>query len=444
MKKVFLFFTILSLVAVFFAISVLAAEGAVAKVGEVEYGSLQEAIDGAGKGDTVVLLADLEFATDVATGEGKGYFNVSADDEITIDFNGKSINVTENCSGHFILFYNFGSLTVKNGTVSLTATVDRDWNAESAVFMNRGGIFTVESGSYEHKGGTDMAFALDNNGNSFGDAYAYVNGGRLASTYRAIRMRMADTTLNGEPGNGTVSLTVTGGEIYGTNSGIWGQITNPYSGELGDLGITGGTVGGGKTAITMGKDEYENIDVTISGDARIEGTISGEAKDFEISGGTFTAPIPDGFCKDGFSPVQNADGSFSIAVALEATFSFLGYSVNSDYSSIAVGYNIDQELLATWREQNGVEKFDFGCAFGINSISKSTLSSFAKYSNYQTFHAKIKGIDITNENHLTSSLALALYINRGNGIEYVVEIDNKIAIVDASSVPTVTMSSYVK
>lgn len=444
MKRLFTFICLVSLVTVFFALSAFAQEGAVASVGGVEYNSLQDAIDAAGKGDTVLLLTDLEIETDVSTGEAKGYFSVYADDEITIDFNGKTISATESATGHFILFYNRGTLTVQNGAVDLTSTVNRGWNALSAVFMNRGGVFTVESGAYEHKGGTDMAFALDNSGNSFGDAYAYINGGSLVSTYRAIRLRMADTTLNGG-GNGIVSLTVTGGEIYGANSGVWGQITNAYAGELGDLGITGGTIGGGKTAINMAKDEHENIDVTISGDAHINGVISGEASDFAISGGTFTSAIPEGFLAQGFSPVLNSDGSYSVAIDLSAAFTFLGYSINNEHTSITAGYNVNQETLALWREQNGVESFDFGCVFGINGVvSEKSATSFARYTEYQNFNAKIKGIDSSNSTHINSNLSMALYVNRGNGMEYVVELDGEIAIVGAEDIPSVTFASFVK
>lgn len=444
MKKLFLFVCLVSIVAACLALSVFAQGNAVASVGGVEYDSLQAAINAAGDGDTVLLLTDLEIETDVSTGEAKGYFNVSAEDEIVLDLNGKAINVIESSTSHFILFYNYGTLTVKNGTVELTSTVNREWNAESAVFLNRGGVFTVESGTYEHKGGTAMAFALDNSGNSFGDAYAYINGGRLASTYRAIRMRMADTTLNGG-GNGIVSLTVTGGEIYGDNSGIWGQITNAYAGELGGLDITGGTIGGGKTAINMAKDENKNIDVTISGSACINGTISGEASDFAISGGTFTSAIPEGFLAEGFSPVLNGDGTYSVAIDLTAAFTFLGYSVNNEHTSITAGYNVNQETLALWREQNGVESFDFGCIFGINgTISEKSATSFAKYTEYQNFNAKIKGIDANNSTHINASLSMALYVNRGNGMEYVVEIDGKIAIVGTEEIPSVNFASFIQ
>ena len=442
LKKLLIFTSLLFLAVVFFAMSVFAQDGAVASVGGIEYDTLQSAIDAAYSGDTVTLLKDIALESNL-NDAAKGVFNINADDKITIDLNGKTVSVTDNSDGNFIAFYNYGNLALKNGTISVTSTVDRGWNAESAVVLNRGGSLVIESGTYKHNGGTSMAFALDNSGNSFGDAYATINDGTLISTYTAIRLRMADTTLNGNPGNGVAELTVKGGYIYGANRGVWGHITNSYSGELGSLDITGGTIGGGKNAINMAMDEYDNIGVTISGDARIEGTISGEANDFEISGGSFTAAIPEGFLADGFSPVLNDDGSYSVNVALTAAFSFLGYSVNAEYTSITAGYTVDQEILALWISQNNADGFDFGCIFGTNNkLAEGSMKSFAKYTEYQTFNAKIQGIDKTNDKHINTNLSMALYINRGNGTEYVVEINGKIAIVGAEDVPTVTFASF--
>ena len=442
MKKLlsFLFFTtVLSIICAF---SVFASD-AVAKIGDAEYQSLQEAIDAAGVGDTVTLLTDLTIETSKATGEASGYFVISADDKITIDLNGKTINATDSATSHFVLFYNRGELTIKNGTVNLTAAVNREWNALSAVIMNRGGKLTVESGEYNHLGGTSMAFALDNSGNSFGDTYAYINGGTLTSTYTGIRMRMADTTLNGDPGNGIVYLSITGGFVYGENRGVWGHVTNAFTQELGALEISGGTVGGGKNSINMASDGYENIFITISGDACINGELKGESADFDIIGGTFTTSVSPDFLANGFVLVENGDGTFSVAVSLESAFIFLGYSVNENvYSSITAGYRVNRDVITAYCEQNGIESFDFGCAFGIGAINESTAISFIEYVDYTFFNAKITGIDSSKESHLNAILAMALYFDLGDGKQYVCEIDGAIAFVDSTGVTTVTYAEY--
>lgn len=417
---------------------------AIAKIGDVEFEDLQEAINAAGVGDTIVILKDITVETSASE-----LFRIYEDDKIVIDLNEKTINVTESSAKDFVLFYNFGDLTLKNGTVNLTSTIDRGWGALSDVVQNRGGVLTIESGSYNHLGGTSMAFALDLSGNSYGDAYTTINGGSFVSTYIAIRMRMADTTLNGNPGNGIVSLVVNDGYIYGTNSGIWGQITNAYAEDLGDLGVTGGTVGGGKTAINIASDGYDNIFVGITGEAKIEGVLKGEANDFSISGGSFTQEIPDGFCAVGFKPAVKEDGSYGVAVvSLEDAFTFIGFSVPEflvdGKTSVAAGYLINHEVLDAYCLANNVEVIDLGCAFGVGGIREDMCTSFNDYGKYTTFNAKIAGINPENEKHITAELAMALYIDLGQGNSYVVEIDGVIALVDVSSVPTVTYKELIE
>jgi hypothetical protein len=125
-------------------------------------------------------------------------------------------------------------------------------------------------------------------------------------------------------------------------------------------------------------------------------------------------------------------------------FSFLGYSVNEEKTSITAGYNVNRELLDEYCRENGIGSFDFGCSFGVNGVFEDNLStSFAKYTKYQTFNARIKGFDQNYDKHLNAVISLALYVNRGNGREYVVEIDGEIAIVGKEQIPTITYGSLI-
>ena len=284
---------------------------AVAQIGQTKYGTLQDAVEAAGEGATITLLMDLTIESDL-NNAAKGIFNIAADDKITIDLNGKTIHVTDNSSGNFIVFYNYGDLTIKDGNVNLTATKNREWNAQSTIILNRGGKLTIESGCYIHNGGTDMAITVDNSANSFGDAFLVVNGGEIKSTYTAIRNRMANTTLNGTPGNGVAAIKVTGGTIYGGSRGIWGQITDAYADQLGSLEVVGGTIEGGKQAIKIDTDSYSNIGVTITGNAVIKGELRGEGEDFNITGGSFTYAVSEELFADNYGPHQNEDGSYGV------------------------------------------------------------------------------------------------------------------------------------
>ena len=313
----------------------------VASIGEKKYTSLQDAIDAANAGDTITLLENLQIESDLVNA-AKGYFNIAADDVITIDLNGKTIDVTDNSTGNFIVFYNYGDLTIKNGTVNVTSTIDRDWNAQSTVILNRGGNLTVESGTYNHNGGTDMAITLDDSGNSFGDANMTINDGTITSTYTAIRMRMAKTSLNGTPGNGLVYLTVNGGTISGAKRGIWGQITNASADALGNLTVTGGTISGVNNAIIMDADDSQNIEVSISGTASIEGVISGDTADYEITGGTFSVKPNDAYAAEGFEFTANAEGKYEVTEKEEVEL-FDIYAANVTLgNSLAMNFAINK------------------------------------------------------------------------------------------------------
>ena len=202
-----------------------------ASVGDVYYLTLQEAIDAAKAGDTVKLDADI--TTDKT-------FKIAADDVIILDLNGKTISGTDNTEKGNSALINIskGNLTVTgNGTLKLTATVDRDWSAASAVISNNQGTLTIENGTIEHLGGTDMAYAIDNLTNGgIGDVTLNVKGGRVVSTYRAIRQfANSATKVN--------NLFVTGGEITSTsgNYGVWLQSSNANANKA-VLNITGGEV----------------------------------------------------------------------------------------------------------------------------------------------------------------------------------------------------------
>lgn len=142
---------------------------------------------------------------------------IPAGANVTLDLNGKTLTGTDTTDKNFGLIQNNGTLTVKNGTLKLTATHNNGWSRYSAVISNNpGGNLTIEDDTYiEHLGGTDMAYGIDilTNG-GIGDVFATINGGTIKSTYRAIRQFLnSDSKQN--------SLTINGGEIYGVNKGIF-------------------------------------------------------------------------------------------------------------------------------------------------------------------------------------------------------------------------------
>ncbi len=181
----------------------LVAKVYVAQSGDVKYESLQDAVNAGGK---VTLLKDIALAETVT---------IAADKNVTLDLAGFVISGADNATGSFELIANKGTLTIEDsvggGKITLTATNDRNWNAYSAVIANLGGTLTINGGTIEHLGGTDMAYAIDNN-STIGDTILIVNGGEiLSNNYRAVRMFANSTTH-------TNSVTVNGGTVKGGSS----------------------------------------------------------------------------------------------------------------------------------------------------------------------------------------------------------------------------------
>lgn len=250
-----------------------------AAIGSMHYDTLGEAFDAVASGETITLLKDISIDTQTYTvADGKA---------ITLDMSGKKLTVTDDkATDNYELFYILGEMKVKgNGTIELTATTNREWNALSAIFHNRGGVLTIENGTYRHLGGTDMAWVVDNSGNYYGDATTNIKGGTLSSTYTAIRNRMEQ---NSHGASGKAILNISGGEITGTTSAIWAQAasTSTTSPATGEINISDGTVGTINTARSEGAECMTTIsggtvaafkgeigELTVKGSGQISGDI---------------------------------------------------------------------------------------------------------------------------------------------------------------------------
>ena len=189
---------------------------------------------------------------------------VAKDETRVIDLNGKTVTGVDNATASFALITNKGDLTITgNGKITLTATENRGWNAYSSVISNSCGTLVVENGTIEHRGGTDMAYAIDNLSGS-GDAECTINGGTIKSTYRAIRQFLNSTA------NDNI-LTVNGGTIEGANKSIWFQDPSTKANK-GTLTVTEDATLNGDVylSVTAGSTEWP-VEVAIADAAFAEG-----------------------------------------------------------------------------------------------------------------------------------------------------------------------------
>ena len=262
---------------------------AVAKVGTTTtYGTLKGAIDAAAEGSTVTLLKD--------TTE-----DVVIHKNITLDLDGKTLTGTKTSGKASLTVVKGATATVKNGTIlgtengyytiqnngtatfeSLTATAGNT----GASMIDNWGTLTINSGEYT--GGLNVVKSEE-------DSKLTINGGKFTldySTdgYTGVIFAYGDTTI-------------TGGEFIQS-------VANPGKWHHPCVVLTG--VVEGYTAITRVTDgTFTNKDTTSN---IFRGVGKATSDNFEVSGGTFNKPIPDGYCAKGFIPstTKNADGMYGV------------------------------------------------------------------------------------------------------------------------------------
>lgn len=369
----------------------------------VGYSTLKEAFAAAQDGDTVTLIGDIAL-DETAT--------VSADDTIVLDLNGNTITGTDNTSANFFVIDNYGKLTVKNGTITLTAENDRGWNAASAIFQNRGGELVIESGTYIHNGGTAMAYVVDNNANSYGDAKIVVNGGELKSSYIAIRNRM-DTYGSNGGGNGEAILDINGGTFEGKYS-VWGQVSS--AGVKGTIDISGGTfiAWEGNAAVLVDEDA------------------TGEIKT-EITAGIFSSDVSD-YVAEGFEASLNADGTYSVVAERSITVSASDDEVEAgDEVIIDITLNGKDLANATWILTYEADKFELqgeaatnGVIEGAALLSSGVYDDGAVIKSY-TFRA-IAQQDVTEADFVISDTFAYTWPESFDGTEVAAANNSKVTV----------------
>ncbi len=211
----------------------------VAKIGEQEYSTLQDAINVA-TGDTEIDLMS-NTAEDVSIPSGK---------TVTIDLSGYKIT---NITGHTIT--NNGTLTINDSSSSHAGTVDNVTHQKAAVYNESGATAMLNAGTYERS-----LEAGDTNGN---------NGNSYYTIYNQGNMEISNAVINNK---GTYSSCIING---GFEDGA-------------KLTIDGATVTGGINAIK--NDEYGSTLTITSGtftNSALDGAVILNAATANINGGTF-------------------------------------------------------------------------------------------------------------------------------------------------------------
>ena len=108
----------------------------VAKIGDVTYETLPEAVQNAAEGDTIQLLQDIDLANETVTISGKK--------NLKLDLNGHILT-----SNSDTIFLNFSDLTVMDSSEAKTGMIESttEIQQEYAVYVNESSSLTLESGT---------------------------------------------------------------------------------------------------------------------------------------------------------------------------------------------------------------------------------------------------------------------------------------------------------
>ena len=285
MKKVLA--TILALVMALGLTTAAWAEGEgavkVAKIGDNEYATLQEAVNAATEGQTIVLLKDVDASSVVTVGK-----------KIVLDMNGKKLYNTVDIwdtSWSLISVQANGDLTITgNGTFAAKE------NDCYAVDVQDGGKVTIQNGTFI--GNIHAVYVLTGT--------AIINGGTYTVQQKFSEAKPYDFVLNcydANHTNGTATITVNGGEfpqIDPSNCKAEGEGTNFVASDVAVAIVGSEGYAVGSAVIAAAANSGKSVTVTKAGP--ITGVDAGKSitvnrgvtgvtvNGVPVTGGSYTVP----------------------------------------------------------------------------------------------------------------------------------------------------------
>ena len=294
----------------------------VAQVGSKKYETLADAIRLAAKGKTIQLLTD---ATENVT--------IASTKQITLDLNGYTLNGGTGNANAAIL--NKGNVTITDTSADKTGTIKRDdqgIEGETSYYVIRNlGTMVIDQANVMNNSGYKKAnssgsmvgSSLICNGDDDPQASLTINGGTFTQPNFLV-------VKNGS--NGT--LTVNGGTLTSNHSAVqnWnkaqilggslkGQIwTDAWvEGAIGETVIGGDAQFSGEIVVDITgsvpptvKIEGGSLDIT---SWKVTSAAAEAGTTIAVSGGTFTAAVPEDYCAEGYVPTANADGTYGVKLA---------------------------------------------------------------------------------------------------------------------------------
>lgn len=331
-KKLLTLFPVIAMFLFFIALPVQATGGAVARIGDNEYPTLQDAIDAAGSNTTIItLLADT-----------KEDIKIASEQIIELDLNGHKISNNENDD----TITNSGSLTINDSQSSGIVDNTCPWYVPSsgagsgnqrqkgsAIRNNAGAELTLNGGTYYR------SLEAGNSNNPGGNScYTLRNQGTMTINQGVVVKN-----------SGTYSAMI-GNGYYDAND----NISKTYA----KLIINGGTFTGGKYSIK--NDDYGITEIN-------GGTFNYSNKNWQIinynemhiNGGTFTSEntcniytenVPDCEYEDG--GLEITGGRFNTAGSNHA----LSISGSTDFVTIIGGTYNNSMVEDNWHISKDIDQ----------------------------------------------------------------------------------------
>lgn len=307
----------------------------VAEIGSKKYETLTDAIRLAANGKTVKLLADV---TENIT--------IDANKKITLNLNGHTLNGgTGNVQAAIL---NKGTVTITDTSAGKTGTIKRDdqgVSGETSYYVIRNlGTMVIEQANVVNNSGAKGSSLVCNGGETTTSSLT-INGG----TFEQQNFIAVKNDSNGE-------LTINGGTLTSKQSVVqnWnkakilgGNLTGGYlwTDSWTETGTVGETIIGGDAQFTG--TIYMDVTSPNPSTLKIEGgsldvaswrvTPAAAAVDatIAVSGGTFTAAVPENYCAAGYAPTANADGTYGVERAVTVNFeSNQGTAVDSQLVTV--------------------------------------------------------------------------------------------------------------
>ena len=310
-------------------------------------------------GGSVMLANDLDL--------GNEELDIAAGKSVVLNLNGHTIKGVDAGTKSYALIEVLpgASLTINDtlgGKIVASAEQNRGWNAYSSVISNQRGTLTVNGGTIEHLGGTNMAYAIDNLTNGKNTvAVATINGGTIKSTYRAIRQ-----FLNGVEAQN--DLTVNGGVIYSTggNKAIWMQSASVKA-NSGKLVVAEGAQLKSDVYVDAENATAIDLDVTVASAAL-------------VAPATVVYDLPAGYA------VMEENGTWSLVEAsFVSTQQELKAAIAANEATIYVSGQIDltEEVLANYG----------GTIIGVDNTACLNTRTFTVLSANEAFHLSNKTVN---------------------------------------------------